>query len=139
MRKGLLLTLALFGLGVMLPIADSHAADCADASDQSTLNECAGMAYKKSDTELNTLYTDIKNRLSQQPDTAKQFVAAQRSWIDFRDAECNFSTFNAQGGSAHGMLVNMCRDGLTQTRIKELKVYLACEEGDLGCPVPPKN
>jgi len=139
MRNGLLITVACFGLGALMPFASSHAADCANASDQMTLNECANNDYKKSDAELNKLYKEIRNRLNQQPDTAKQLVAAQRAWIVFRDAECDFATFNSKDGSAYAMLVNMCRDGLTQARIKDFKAYLACEEGDLSCPVPRKE
>lgn len=139
MRTLLLITLISFGLGATALTRNSYAADCANASDQSTLNECAGKDYKKSDTELNKLYKEIRSRLSDQPDTVKKLVSAQRAWIAFRDAECDFVTLNTQGGSAYGMLVSMCRDRLTQARIKEFKTYLSCEEGDMSCPVPPKD
>lgn len=139
MRTFLLITLISFGLGATALTPNSYAADCANAIDQSTLNACAEKDYKKSDAELNKLYKDIRIRLSDQPDTVKKLVSAQRAWIAFRDAECDFATLNTQGGSAYGMLVSMCRDGLTQARIKEFKTYLSCEEGDMSCPVPPKD
>jgi len=35
----------------------AHAAvDCANASDQSTMNQCAGQEYKAADKELNAVY-----------------------------------------------------------------------------------
>lgn len=132
-------TVALLALSSVMPLAYSHPSNCSDASDQRTLNECTNNSYKESDSELNKLYKEIKNRLNQDPDSAKKFVAAQRSWITFRDAECDFATANSQAGSAYGMLVSLCRDRLTQARIKEFKAYLSCEEGDLSCPVSPKD
>lgn len=39
-------------------------------------------------------------------------------------------------GSVYPMLVAQCRDGLTHTRVTELKVYLHCQEGDMSCPLP---
>ena len=139
MRTLVFIALVFFGLGTVEPISNAHAADCATASDQSTLNECASKDYAKSDAELNKLYKEIRGRLSDQPDAVKKLVAAQKAWIVFRDAECDFSSVRSQDGSAYPMLISMCRDGLTQTRIKDFKTYLSCEEGDLSCPVPPKN
>jgi len=139
MRNYLSITIALLAVGTIIPLAYSHPAGCTNASDQRTLNECANNEYKKSDSELNKIYKDIRKRLDQQPDSAKKLVAAQRAWIAFRDAECNFAAANSQDGSAYGMLISVCRDRLTQARIKDFKTYLSCEEGDLSCPVPPKD
>ncbi|WP_353154717.1 lysozyme inhibitor LprI family protein [Pollutimonas bauzanensis] len=139
MRAFVFIVLVFFGLAPVESMSQAHAVDCANASAQSTLNECADKDYKKSDAELNKLYKDIRGRLSDQPDAVKKLVAAQKAWVAFRDAECGFSSFRSQDGSAYPMLISMCRDGLTQTRVKDLKAYLLCEEGDLSCPVPPTN
>jgi hypothetical protein len=37
------------------------------------------------------------------------------------------------------MIELLCRDGLTQNRIKDFQGYLNCEEGDMSCPVPAAN
>jgi len=37
------------------------------------------------------------------------------------------------------MLVAQCRDALTHTRTTDLKAYLPCHEGDMGCPVPSSS
>ncbi|HEV7308803.1 lysozyme inhibitor LprI family protein [Ensifer sp.] len=115
------------------------AADCAAALDQATMNECADKALKASDAELNSLYKQIVSRLKDDQDAAKLLVSAQKAWIAFRDAECNFSASGVDGGSAYPMVLLQCRDGLTRKRVEDFKTYLGCEEGDLSCPVPAAN
>jgi uncharacterized protein YecT (DUF1311 family) len=122
----------------VLSIAPAQAADCANATDQATMNECAGAGFKKSDAELNALYKQIEQRLRGNADTLKLLVAAQRAWVGFRDAECGFSSSGVSGGTAYPMIHAMCLDGLTQQRVKDFKGYLACQEGDLSCPLPPR-
>lgn len=115
------------------------AEDCVNANDQATMNECADKALKASDTELNALYKQIEARLKDDQDKTKLLISAQKAWIAFRDAECNFSATGVAGGSVYPMIVLQCRDGLTQNRVKDFKNYLSCEEGDLSCPVPSVN
>ncbi|RDL50802.1 hypothetical protein BLJAPNOD_01926 [Ensifer sp. M14] len=131
----------MFAAGVVLTglASAARADDCANASDQATMNECADKSLKASDTELNTLYKQIEARLKDDQDKAKLLVAAQKAWIAFRDAECDFSAAGVTGGSVYPMIVLQCRDGLTQNRVKDFKTYLSCEEGDLSCPVPSAN
>ncbi|MGN6772513.1 MAG: lysozyme inhibitor LprI family protein [Rhizobiaceae bacterium] len=112
---------------------------CADAQDQATMNQCADASFKQSDKKLNDLYKQVQGRLKDDADTKKLFVQAQRDWIKFRDAECSFQTAGAAGGSVMPMLVSMCVDGLTKSRIKDLQGYLNCQEGDQSCPVPAAN
>jgi uncharacterized protein YecT (DUF1311 family) len=110
-----------------------------DAKDQAALNECADAAFKKSDKKLNELYKQIEARLKDDADAKKLLIQAQRDWVKFRDAECNFQTAEAAGGSMMPMLVAQCMDGLAQARAKDFEGYLNCEEGDMSCPVPAAN
>lgn len=126
-------------LALAMPAFASAKDTCADAADQATLNQCAGESFEKSDKTLNDLYKQIEARLKDDADTRKRLVQAQRDWIRFRDAECDFQTAGAAGGSVMPMLVAQCRDDLTQARVKAFEGYLNCEEGDLGCPVPPAD
>ena len=123
--------LALFASGTA-----QAADDCANAQDQTTMDVCASDAFKKSDKQLNDVYKQIGTRLKDDADKTKLLVTAQRAWVAFRDAECAFSSSGVTGGSVYPMIHSMCLDGLTQTRAKDLQTYLACEEGDLSCPVP---
>ncbi|WP_426237949.1 lysozyme inhibitor LprI family protein [Pseudomonas sp. TWP3-2] len=132
MSPRLLLTLTpLF----LIPLA--HAAvDCAHASDQATMNQCASQENKAADKELNTVYQQIIARLKDNPDSKKLLVSAQKAWIGFRDAECKFSASGVEGGSVYPLILNNCITGVTKVRTEALKQYLKCEEGDMSCPVP---
>ncbi len=110
-----------------------------DAKTQYDLNQCAGASLGKSDKELNELYTQIEARLKDDANTKKLLVQAQRDWTKFRDAECNFQTSLAAGGSMMPMLIAQCMDDLTQLRVKNFEGYLKCQEGDMSCPVPAAN
>lgn len=115
----------------------AHAAtDCANASDQATMNQCAGQAFKAADKELNALYQQVTGRLKDNPERKKLLVNAQRAWISFRDAECKFSASGVAGGSVYPLIYSVCLTGMTKTRVEALKHYLKCEEGDMNCPVP---
>jgi len=115
----------------------AHAAvDCANASDQSTMNQCAGQEYKAADKELNAVYQQITTRLKGNAESKKLLVSAQRAWIGFRDAECTFSASGVAGGSVYPLIYSNCMTSVTKVRTEALKQYLKCEEGDLSCPVP---
>ena len=96
------------------------------------------MRTKKADAELNALYRQITARLKDDQATTKLLVAAQRAWVAFRDAECDFSASGVSGGGALGMILAICLDRLTSKRIDDFKNYLKCQEGALDCPVPAK-
>ncbi|MBI6950723.1 lysozyme inhibitor LprI family protein [Pseudomonas koreensis] len=115
----------------------AHAAvDCANASDQATMNQCAGQEFKSTDKELNAVYQQITGRLKDNPDRKKLLVGAQRAWIGFRDAECKFSASGVEGGSVYPLIYSNCLTTVTKARIEALKQYLTCQEGDMSCPVP---
>ncbi|QUE90366.1 urease-associated protein [Pseudomonas fluorescens] len=132
MSPRLLLTLMPF---LFTPLADA-AIDCANASDQATMNQCAGQDFKAADKELNTVYQQISGRLKDNPDGKKLLVSAQRAWLGFRDAECKFSSSGVTGGSVYPWVYSSCLTGVTKVRVEALKQYLKCEEGDMSCPVP---
>ena len=115
------------------------AEDCdAPGLSQAELNDCFGNVFKKADAELNVLYRQITARLKDDQATTKLLVAAQRAWVAFRDAECDFSASGVDGGTALGMILAICLDKLTLKRIDDFKNYLNCQEGRLDCPVPAK-
>ena len=132
MSPRLLLALTPF---LFSPLA--HAAvDCANASDQATMNQCAGQEFKSTDKELNVVYQQITGRLKDNPDRKKLLVGAQRAWIGFRDTECKFSASGVEGGSVYPLIYSNCLTTVTKARIEALKQYLTCQEGDMSCPVP---
>jgi uncharacterized protein YecT (DUF1311 family) len=48
-------------------------------------------------------------------------VTAQRTWIAYRDAQCEAAGFQARGGTMEPMLVAGCIADITEVRTKELK------------------
>ncbi|MEI7197622.1 lysozyme inhibitor LprI family protein [Pectobacterium versatile] len=125
------LTIALF---FVLPTAQAAALDCNNANTQLDMNQCAVQEYKKVDGELNQLYQDVVKRVVIEEHKAL-LKSAQRKWIAYRDADCEFRTFPTTGGSVHGMVYSQCLTEKTAERVKEFKTMLRCEEGDLSCPL----
>jgi uncharacterized protein YecT (DUF1311 family) len=116
----------------------ARALDCNNPPDQTTMNQCADQEFKKADTELNHTYRQIEARLKDDAGSKKLLVAAQRAWVAFRDAECNFQGGPPdEAGSIYPMVVASCRSALTNARVGDFKGYLSCEEGDANCPLPP--
>ena len=119
----------------LLLSAAVQADDCANASTQGAMNECAAKQYKQADSQLNALYKQINSRLQDNPDSKKRLVSAQRAWVAFRDAECSFAASGVEGGSVYPMIYSGCLAELTEKRVAAFKTYLDCQEGDLCCPV----
>lgn len=124
-------------LATLAPVSVSWAGDCASDTQQG-MNQCADVAYKKSDAELNRVYQQIRTRLKQSNKSLVALVSAQKHWIAFRDAECTFRSSASVGGTVYPLLVLQCRDALTRQRIEQLTGYLHCQEGDMSCPVPTR-
>ena len=113
----------------------AFAEDCADQS-QNGLNACADAAYKKADDALNAAYKETIRRLKGDAATTKLLVQAQKAWLTYRDAECTFANVENAGGSIYPMVYAGCLKRLTTVRTNDLRGYLRCGEGDMGCPVP---
>ncbi|MEQ9969287.1 lysozyme inhibitor LprI family protein [Pectobacterium carotovorum] len=122
------------GLFFVLPTAQTAALDCNNANTQLEMSQCAADEYKKVDGELNRLYQDVVKRVVIEEHKAL-LKSAQRKWIAYRDADCEFQTFPTTGGSVHGMVYSQCLTEKTAERVKEFKTMLRCEEGDLSCPL----
>ncbi|MDR6918782.1 uncharacterized protein YecT (DUF1311 family) [Pseudomonas sp. 3296] len=114
----------------------AFAVDCDNATDQTTMNQCAAQQNAAADKELNALYQQITTRLKAEPERKKLLVGAQRAWVTFRDAECKFSASGVEGGSVYPLIYSSCTTDLTKARVQTFRNYLQCQEGDVGCPVP---
>ncbi|MCV3206923.1 lysozyme inhibitor LprI family protein [Mesorhizobium sp. YC-39] len=111
--------------------------DCANAQDQATMNECAGKSFTAADKKLNDAYRQIEGRLKDDAAGKKLLVDAQRAWVAFRDAECNFQGGPRENaGSMYPMVVADCQAALTKDRVRDFENYLNCPEGEVSCPVP---
>jgi len=89
-------------------------------------------SFKKADAALNATYVQLLDQLSGA--AGQRLKTAQRAWLGFRDAECDLQGSSVGGGSARSMVVSQCLATLTEQRVKQLRFYLNCPEGDLACP-----
>jgi uncharacterized protein YecT (DUF1311 family) len=116
--------------------ADAQECDRNDDSQQ-MMNICAGADYDAADAKLNKTYRDLVGRNDDKAN--KLLQTAQRAWIAFRDAECDYSTSDSEGGSIYPMEVSECLTRLTNDRIKQLTAGTNCEEGDVSCASPDED
>jgi uncharacterized protein YecT (DUF1311 family) len=113
------------------------AADCTAPATQIEMNSCAAADLAAADAELNRLYREVKVRLGNDPAALHLLTLAQRAWIGYRDAECDFATSGVAGGSIYPTVQAGCLTRLTTDRVADFREYLSCAEGSLACPLPP--
>jgi uncharacterized protein YecT (DUF1311 family) len=107
--------------------------DCNNQVTQVDMNQCAYIAYQRSDIELNRqwkLAMIAAQASDREIDDVKRggrkgFVeslkAAQRAWLVYRDNHCVLNSYNAIGGSMEPMLQRFCLKNLTEARTAQLK------------------
>jgi uncharacterized protein YecT (DUF1311 family) len=83
------------------------------------LDNCFARTYKAADEQLNQLYKQIRQVLT--PDQQQQLLAAQRLWIQFRDATCTAESDLYKGGTASAPAYSACLEELTRQRTADLK------------------
>lgn len=86
-------------------------------------------AKAAADQRLNDIYGGIVNAFKhpKDPDDArddteilKRLIAAERAWVAFRDAECDYQSSVALGGTGEGYAYAACLYKQTKDRIKVL-------------------
>jgi uncharacterized protein YecT (DUF1311 family) len=107
---------------------------CMERSNGVTINmiECIDAETKRQDLRINKVYKIAMDQLS--PERKKQLQQAQRAWINYRDANCQFY-FDPDGGSLARVSANDCFMSATATRAKELEVISG--EAISGQSAPP--
>jgi uncharacterized protein YecT (DUF1311 family) len=81
---------------------------------------CFASALRKSDTELNQLYRRVQSVVD--GEELVKLRAAQRLWLQFRDANCGAEQELYSGGSAFSMVKLACLEAVTRHRAEELKL-----------------
>jgi uncharacterized protein YecT (DUF1311 family) len=114
----------------------ADADECDNTMDQQTMSACAHQSFKKADEELNAVYKKLQSRKMDDAQAGKLLIAAERAWVAFRDAECEFDAADNIGGSIYPMIHSGCLERLTKARTEQLDRYLRCEEGEVACSVP---
>jgi uncharacterized protein YecT (DUF1311 family) len=111
--------------------AHAETIDCKNASDQSSLNHCADLDYQAADKKLNDTYSKLLKKVS--PQGKPRLQKAERAWVVYRDAQCEFLTSSPTPYSAQPMIHSYCLSRLTEAQTKLLDEQLHCAEGDIGC------
>lgn len=107
--------------------------DCANSATQVEMSSCAGLDYEQADSELNALWPKVVAAAKANdeyvgdlardrgvPTTFEALRAAQRAWIRFRDAQCEYEAYEVFGGTAQPMVGSLCLARLTRERIEVL-------------------
>jgi uncharacterized protein YecT (DUF1311 family) len=96
---------------------------CAKISVTSDLVACLSKVRVSSDTELNSLYRKVREKLD--ASDAERLTQTQRRWIQYRDANCSAERSLYQGGTGSSPAYLACLEAMTRSRIKELYVTYA--------------
>ncbi len=105
------------------------------AQSQGQMTQDAIKNYKKVDQELNIVYQKILTEYKEDTAFIKNFKAAQRLWVQFRDAEMKAKYPDREEGY-YGSVQPMCwymhLSYLTEERRKAIEIWLTgIEEGDV--------
>lgn len=92
---------------------------CLDKSGGVTLEmrECISAEYERQDQLLNRNYQALMADLT--PERKKQLQSAQRLWIQYRDANCQFYA-DPDGGTMAAIAAADCGLQMTADRVREL-------------------
>lgn len=107
------------------------APDCATATTQARMNECAYEDFLAATAAYAANYKAVTGKLDKRQ--RDQFRRTQKLWIQYRTAACNVESSGVAGGSAQGMVKSQCDARMTRARTAELEKLASCQEGDLSC------
>jgi len=91
---------------------------CDNAQTQVEMNDCAAKEYRAADQKLNKLYADLSSKL--EPERLAKLKEAQRAWIKFRDADCEFRAYLNKGGTIYPMVYDGCMADNANNRVRQL-------------------
>lgn len=113
----------------------AHTADAPDCSapvTQADMNRCPYEDFLTANGAQAAVLKNLADGLAA-PDQ-KRLRTAQRSWIAWRTAQCEFESGGSSGGSAHELARWSCTAKFTRERTGALEKLAACPEGDSACP-----
>ena len=111
-------------------VIDANLKDCL-AKNGSTpgVDNCNAIATAAADRRLNDVYAGLVNALKHpagpddvrdNPEILKRMIAAERAWIAFRDADCNYQSTAMLGGTGETNAYGACLYSQTKARVKAL-------------------
>ena len=102
--------------------------NCDKAITTPEIEQCAESQMQRTEDKLNNIYKK-EMKFYQQPDDEdmkysemkKALLEAQRAWIKFREADCQFVDISYQGGREHNIGYINCLESHALYRIKQLQ------------------
>jgi uncharacterized protein YecT (DUF1311 family) len=92
---------------------------CDNANTQAEMNRCAGAELRRTDSRLNHAYDQLMKDL--EPVRRAKLQKAERAWIAYRDAHCDYVGSESEGGSIQPLEIATCKTQLTKSRIVQLR------------------
>lgn len=83
------------------------------------LNECLGDELRMADKALNSMYAQLKRKLT--PERQEVLKKSENSWIVLRDDDCDFEASSVSGGTAYQSLYLSCQIETTKQRLRLLQ------------------
>ena len=92
---------------------------CDNANTQAEMNRCADARFRRTDLQLNHAYAQLMKTL--EPGRRAKLQKAERAWVVFRDAHCDYVGSESESGSIQPLEIVTCRTELTKARIVQLR------------------
>lgn len=105
---------------------------CADAKEQTALNECAYQEFLEASAGMSRQLQDFESRLKPAQHSPSRRV--QKAWLVFRTEACKVESNAVADGSARPMVEWQCAARMTRQRAVEVGRLAACPEGYIACP-----
>jgi uncharacterized protein YecT (DUF1311 family) len=96
---------------------------CVDVVVTVDLTNCLAKARDAANAQLNATYKQLREKLNAAD--GQRLVAAQRLWIQYRDANCTAERGLYEGGTAASPAYLACLESMTRARTEELTVTYA--------------
>lgn len=96
---------------------------CVEAASTAAQRDCAGRDYRAADADLNAVYRQALSALDDDGhETA--FQQAQRAWLKYRDAVCEYEGYRYRGGTIYSVIYTRCLTRMTVDRTAALRASL---------------
>jgi uncharacterized protein YecT (DUF1311 family) len=107
---------------LLLVHALSQTDRCESPQTQAEMNVCAAQEFRRTDARLNTVYQKLVKTLD--ANRRVKLRAAQRAWLAYRDAQCDFEASASEGGSMQPLELASCKSNATKERIAQFQQEL---------------
>lgn len=102
-----------------LASVSAFAKNCDNVESNYDMKICASENLEEQDKRLNEVYAKLMNKLDK--GEQKKLKIAQRAWITYRDANCDFAAGEMRGGTGEGLIYVSCLGSMTSDRADELQ------------------